>query len=231
VVGEVGFWENLMTPDKELQAHRIKTVRTLLKKTEAMGCLSVVALVGTKDSSDHALAPHPYMFTDTCKAEFREIVLRILDGLDLKVTQYIIEPWCNTFFYQPEDIREFINSVDHPAFGLHLDQMNMISHKDFYNTRDLINRTFNLLAEKVVSVHLKDIRWDFRHMFLKWDEVYIGDGVMDYEVYLKCLAELPLDTPCYCEHMTEERDYALNFSRLQYLAEKVGVRFLKRGER
>ena len=48
-------------------------------------------------------------------------------------------------------------------------------------------------------------------MFLKWDEVYIGDGVMDYEIYLKRLAELPPDTPCHCEHLSEERDYALNF--------------------
>jgi len=230
VVGEAGFWENLMTPDKQLQLHRIKTVRTMLEKSEIMGCLSVVSLVGTRDSSDASLAPHSYMFSQACKDEFREVVLRILDGLDLKVTKYIVEPWPNTFFYQPEDIREFIDSVDHPAFGLHLDQMNMVNHRYFYNTRELINRTFKLLADKVVSVHLKDIRWDFSHMFLKWDEVYIGDGVMDYETYLRRLAELPLDTPCYCEHMAEERDYALSFSRLHHLAKKAGVQFLRRDE-
>ena len=65
-------------------------------------------------------------------------------------------------------------------------------------------------------------------MFLKWDEVYIGDGVMDYETYLKRLSELPPDTPCYCEHLREERDYALNFARLHRLADKTGVRFLRR---
>lgn len=228
VVGEVGFWENLMTPDEELQSRRIETVRTMLKKAEAMGCLSVATLVGTKDPSDVAHAPHPYMFTDACKAEFRETVLRILDGLDLKTTKYGIEPFYHTFFYQPEDIREFIDSVDHPAFGLHLDQMNVVSQKDFYNTTDLINQTFDLLADKVVSVHLKDIRWDFNQLYLKWDEVYIGDGVMDYETYLKRLAELPPDTPCYCEHLAGEADYALNFARLHHLAGKVGVNFIRR---
>jgi len=47
---------------------------------------------------------------------------------------------------------------------------------------------------------------------------------------LKRLAELPPDTPCYCEHMREERDYALNFARVHYLAQKSGVRFLRRAE-
>lgn len=230
VVGEWGFWNNMMTPDFSAQEERVNGLRHVLQKADLMGVPCVVTLVGTKDSSDHALAPHPYMFTEECKAEFRELVLRVLDGLDLKKANYVIEPWCNTFFYQPEDIRTFIDSVDHPRFGLHLDQMNMVSFADFYNTTDLINRTFDLLGDYARSVHLKDIGWDYAHMFLKWDEVYVGDGVMDYDTYLKRLAQLPADTPCYCEHMNEESDYALNFERLHERADRVGVRFLRRGE-
>jgi sugar phosphate isomerase/epimerase len=230
VVGEVGVWSNLMTADKDQQAQLIRTTGTMLRKADIMGCHAIMTLVGTKDPSGAPLAPSAYMYTDECKAEFREIVLRILDGLDLKKAMYVIEPWHNTFFYQPEDIREFIDSVGHPAFGLHLDQMNMVSQQTFYHTTDLINRTFDLLADKVASVHLKDVACDHDHMFLKLDEVYIGDGVMDYETYLKRLAELPPDTPCYCEHMMAEGDYALNFARLHRIAEKVGVRFLRRGE-
>jgi len=229
-VGEAGVWENLMTPDRDLQRRRIEAARTLLRKADLMGCRCMVSLVGTKDPSDHPLAPHPFMNTDACKAEFREIVLRILDGVDLKTVRYGIEPWHNTFFYKPEDAREFIDSVGHPAFGLHLDQMNMVSQRDFLNTTELINTTFDLLADKVWSVHLKDIRCDHAHLFLKLDEVFIGDGVMDYATYLKRLAALPADTTCFCEHMAEERDYAVNFARLHRLADKAGVRFLRRGE-
>jgi len=228
VVGETGMWANLMTPNRELRAQRIEAARKLLPKAEAMGCRCFVSLVGSRAASDHPLEPHPYMYTKECRREFRETVLRILDGLDLKTTIYGIEPWHNTFFYQPEDIREFIDSVGHPRFGLHLDQMNMVSQRYYLNTTELINRTFDLLAAAVASVHLKDIRCDPGHMFLKWDEVNIGDGVMDYETFLKRLAELPPDTTCYCEHMREERDYALNFARLHRLADKARVSFLRR---
>lgn len=230
VVGETGMWENLMTADRVKQQERIDKVRGLLRKAEIMGCHCVVSLVGTRDASDHPLAPSPHLFTKAGEAEFREVVLRILDGLDLKRTRYAIEPWHNTFFYQPERIKAFIDRVDHPRFGLHLDQMNMINQEHYYNTTALINQTFDLLADRIVAVHLKDLRCDFSHMFLKWDEVTIGNGIMDYDTYLKRLAQLPSDTPCYCEHMAEERDYALNFARLHHLASKAGVQFRRRRE-
>ncbi len=110
----------------------------------------------------------------------------------------------------------------------HLDQMNMVNQDYFFNTTKLINKTFDLLGDKVFSVHLKDIRCDHDHMFLKWDEVYIGDGVMDYDTYLKRLAKLHPDLPCYCEHMAHEQDYALCFARLHHIAKRNGLKFLPR---
>lgn len=228
VVGEAGMWENLMTENADTRTARIDKTRAMLRNADIMGCHCVMTLIGTRDPSDAALAPHPYMYTEKCKAEFRDVVLRILDGLELQNTKYCIEPWHNTFFYQPEDIRGFIDKVDHPSFGLHLDMMNMVNQEYFYNTTELINKTFDMLADTVASVHLKDVRCDFGHMFLKWDEVYIGDGVMDYETFLKRISNLLPDVPCYCEHMPEERDYALCFSRLHHIAKKIGTHFLRR---
>jgi len=214
--------------DQGLRGARIERVREVLRKADLAGVKCVVTLVGTRDASDHPLAPHPYMFTQQARREFREVVLRILDGLDLTNVRYAIEPWHNTFFYQPEDIREFLDGVGHPCFGLHLDQMNLVNQTYFYNTTELINTTFDLLADKVCSVHLKDIRCDFNHMFLKWDEVRIGEGAMDYDTYLKRLAALPADTPCYCEHFSDEADYFACFATLHELAGKAGVEFLRR---
>ena len=228
VVGEIGLWDNLMTRDADKRANLIATVRTMLAKAEIAGCRCVVTLIGSDDPSGSALAPTPYMFSDQAKAEFREIVLRILDGMELTRTAYGIEPWHNTFFYQPEDIREFIDSVGHPSFGLHLDQMNMVTHAGYFDTTGLINRTFDLLADKAVSVHMKDVRCDDSYVFLKLDEVYIGDGVMDYETFLRRLPELPADISCFCEHLMTREDYAHNFARVRHLARKVGVEFLTR---
>lgn len=229
VLGEAGFWENLLTPDKELQQSRIERLRRVMRLADVMGCNSVNTLVGTRHPSDRPLFPHAYNFTEECRREFRDIVLQLLDGQDLKHSRLGIEPWYTTFFYQPEDIRAFIDAVDHPRFGVHLDQGNMISHATFYNTTDLIRRTFALLKDHAVSVHIKDLDWQGDHFGLRWNEVFIGDGTMDLVEYIRHIDGLGPDVTVYCEHFADEGEYAINFARLHQLARKAGSSFLPLG--
>jgi len=229
VIGEAGYWKNIMTDDKETQSERINIVRTMLRKADIMGCKCVVTSAGTKGSADTWNQPHPYMFTEECKNELRDIVLRILDDLDLKTTKYCLEAWCHSFFYSLDEVAAFLERVNHPNFAIHLDQMNLVTHEYFYRTTELINRTFDLLAPHIVSLHMKDIQWDFGHFFLKWDEVLIGDGVLDYATYLRRIAsDLPEDIPCFCEHLRDESAYIENFNRLHRLAAEQGLEFKKR---
>jgi len=229
VIGEAGFWENLLTGDLELRQSRIERLRRVMRLADIMGCRSTNTMVGTKHPSDRPLFPHAYNFTRECRGEFRDIVLRVLDGLELKNSKYGIEPWYTNFFYQPEDIKAFIDDVGHPLFGVHMDQANMISHASFYNTRDMIHRTFALLEEHVVSVHIKDIGWQGDHFGLRWNEVFIGDGTMDLEEYVRFISRLGPDITVYCEHFADEGEYAINFARLHQVARKAGKSFLPLG--
>jgi sugar phosphate isomerase/epimerase len=228
VIGEAVPGTNLMTRDLHARAQRIESLRAWLVKADRMGCRSVVVLIGSVDASDRIAAPHPYMFTDECRAEFREVVLRVLDGLELAVTRLLVEPWNTSFFYRPRDILAFLESVDDPRLGVHLDQMNMVDQDTFYCSTELINQTFDLLAPHAGSVHFKDIAWDSTHMFLKFDEVLIGDGVLDYRTYLSRLFGLGRDLTCYCEHLQDEAEYATNFERLHRLADELGFAFRRR---
>jgi len=228
VIGETGMWENLMTADPARRTDRIERVRTLLRKAELMGCRCVISLVGSGHPSDSMLAPDGTMLTTDGERAFREVVLRIVDGLDLERTSYAIEPWRTSFFYRPEDIRAFLDDVDHPRVRLHLDLVNMVGRRDYFDTAGLAGRTFALLSSRIAAAHLKDLRWDHDYMALKWDEVLVGDGVMDYDAYLGGLAALDPDLPCFCEHLATEAGYAENFARLHRGAERIGARFLPR---
>lgn len=228
VVGETGMWENLMTADPERRAERIERVRTLLRKAEVMGCSCVISLVGSGHPSDSMLAPDGAMLTLEGQHAFREVALRIVDGLDLERTCYAIEPWRTSFFYHPEDIAAFLDDVAHPRVRLHLDLVNMVGRRDYFDAAGLAERTFALLSDKISAAHLKDLRWDHEHMQIRWDEVLIGDGVMDHDAYLSGLAGLDPDLPCFCEHLATEAEYAESFARLHRIAERIGARFLPR---
>ncbi len=228
LVGEANFGGNLMSPDREMVEQRIEALRRSLRNADLMQCRTLHILVGTRDESDHMLAAHPYMYTDECKAELREIILRVMDGLELQYTRFLIEPFNNSFFYQPEDIREFLDAVDHPRVGFHADAVNMIAFDTYFDTTSLINRTFDLLADYIFSAHVKDLRWDHRHLILKWDEVLIGEGVFDLTTYLRRMDELDPDTPCYCEHLPDEESYAHNFARVHEAARDAGLNLVTR---
>jgi sugar phosphate isomerase/epimerase len=229
VIGESGVWENLLTTDAALQAELIERTRTTLRRADLMGCHCVITMAGTKHDSDELLAPHPYMFTEDAEAELREIVLRILDGLELHTTRLVLEPWCNSFIYGPESIAAFIDSVDDPRFGAHLDLMNMVGRESYFTTTDLVSSVFSLLGPRIAGVHFKDILWDYEHMGLKLDEVPVGDGVIDYESLLLAIdRELPPDTTCFCEHLPDEAGYVASFARLHEIAAGAGLRFHRR---
>jgi sugar phosphate isomerase/epimerase len=219
---------NLMIRDTEIRAQRIEQLRRGLKKADLMKADSVVILVGTVGEEDHLAAPHPYMFTDECRAEFRDVLLRALDGLELKKTRLLIEPWTTSFFYQPGDIRAFLDSVDHPSVGVHLDLVNMINQQHYYRTTELVHEAFDLLENYIGGIHIKDLLWDWKHMLLKFDEVPIGDGVVDHRALLERAAKLDPDMPCFSEHLATEAEYAISFARLHFLAEQVGSPFVRR---
>jgi hypothetical protein len=65
----------------------------------------------------------------------------------------------------------------------------------------------------------------------RWDEVLVGDGVMDYPALLRGLSALDPDLPCFCEHLVSEADYAENFARLHGVAAAAGLGFLPRRAR
>ena len=228
VVGETGMWDNLMTPDPDLRRARIDRVRTLLRKADLMGCRCVVTLVGSGHPSGSPLAPDAAMLTPDGVREFSEVVARILDGLALEHTRYGIEPWRNTFFFEPEDIAAFLDRVDHPALGLHLDLVNMVGRRSYFDTTDLAARTIGLLSDRIVGAHLKDLLEDHEHLVLKWDEVLPGDGVMDLGAYLKGLATLDADLACFCEHLATDADYEAASIRLHAIAGEAGVSFVRR---
>ena len=228
VVGEGSFGGNLMSADGQLVDQRIEALRKALQSADLVQSSTHHILVGTKDSSDSLLAPHPYKFTDEAKAELREATLRVMDGLDLQHTRLLIEPYNNSFYYQPEDIREFLDSVGHPMVGLQLDIVNMIAFDTIYDTTSLINRTFDLLSDYIHAAHIKDMHWAPGHLILKWDEVLIGQGVLDLKTYLQRLGELDPDLPCYCEHLPDEESYAHNFARIHEAAGEAGLSFVAR---
>jgi sugar phosphate isomerase/epimerase len=221
IIGEVGYWENLLIGDEALRAQRIDKVRSLLRKAEAMHVGCVVTLVGS--FGDKFVSPHADNWSDRARERAAENCLRILDGLSLTHTTYALEPWCNGFFHEPQAVEEFLSGIDHPRLRLHLDVMNMHSVQTYFQSTQVIGKTFALLADKTVSVHAKDLLWDPTYMFMRLDEVMPGEGVLDYDLFLRSVDRLSPDIPVYTEHWQTGEEYVEAIRRLRSLAGEAGI--------
>ncbi len=226
VIGEVGYWRNLLVDDEDLRARRIEDVRALLVRAEAMQTGCVVTLVGS--FGDQFVSPHADNWSDRARERAAENCLRILDGLELTHTSYALEPWCNGFFHEPQAVADFLNAVDHPRLKLHLDVMNMHSVQTYFQSTQVIDLAFDLLADRVVSVHAKDLLWDPTHMFMRLDEVMPGEGVLDYDLFLRRIDELSPDMPVYTEHWQSDEEYVQAIQRLRGLAEAAEAKMVTR---
>ncbi len=226
VIGEVGYWQNLLFDDEEVRSLRIEEVRSLLRKADVMGVGCVVSLVGS--FGDQFVSPHADNWSERARERAAENCLRILDGLALTHTTYALEPWCNGFFHEPEAVADFLNAVDHPRLKLHLDMMNMHSVQTYFQSTEVIRLTFDLLAERAVSVHAKDLLWDPNYMFMRLDEVMPGEGVLDYKLFLRSLDQLPPDMPVFTEHWHSEEEFVQAIQCLRDLAEAAGVKMVAR---
>jgi sugar phosphate isomerase/epimerase len=228
VIGEAIYRGNLLDPDPSVLNENIKNIRLMIKKAELMNIRCVVSLVGSRDVAKGPLSPHPFNFTESAKCVLKDICLRIVDRMSLKITRYAIEPWNNTFFSTPFEIFSFLQSCNDPRIGLHLDQVNLVSPSNYFHIPELIKTTFNLLAEFVVSVHSKDVLWCADHKILRFDEVLIGDGIFDHQTLLNNVAKLDTDLTVFTEHYRTKEEFEKSVRRLHLEASKAGVSFLKR---
>jgi sugar phosphate isomerase/epimerase len=228
VISEVWFLNNLHAPTPELREQRVEEGRMLLRKADLMRARCLLGFAGSAHPDDRIGRSDPYNFTDGFKQDLRELVLRVLDGIELEHTKYGLEANTKTFYYGPEGCAELIQAVDHPNFGVHLDLANMVSPTNYWDTTTLVNTTFELLGDRIWAAHLKDVRIDDTYHGIKYDEVIVGDGNIDLPAYIGHLAKFDEDFPCMCEHLEKEEDYIVSFERLHKYADDLGTSWVKR---
>jgi sugar phosphate isomerase/epimerase len=106
-----------------------------------------------------------------------------------------------------------------------LDPCNLIkSPARFYRNTDLLNECFDKLSPYIASCHAKDLTWDIE-MNVHFREVGPGKGALDYQTYLKRLAELPQSPPLMIEHLEKAEEYTEAAKHIQAVGQQLGLSF------
>ena len=216
VIAEVGVWKNTLAADPAERETWIQYAVGQLKLAEELGARCCVNVLGT---------PFGPRFDGGYRGNFSEelyrdavkMIQRIIDEVQPKNTCYTIEsmPWMVPT--GPEEYRKLVEDVNREAFGVHLDVVNMItSPKRYFFSDEFLRECFEVLAGRIVSCHLKDIRLKEDYTF-QLEETACGKGNLNLKLYAE-LAEMERkDMPMIIEHLDRDEDYLESLKYMQEL--------------
>jgi sugar phosphate isomerase/epimerase len=222
VLAEIGIWRNLIAPEAEVRRGNLEWACECLAVADAVGARCAVSYIGSfAAGTDYA--PDARNMGRGCFDATVETVRAVIDRVKPRRAKFALEMMQYSLPDSVDCYVELIAAVDRPAFGAHVDPVNLVmTPRVYFDTGALIRECFAKLGPHIVSCHAKDILLHHQAA-LHFDEVMIGDGMLDYRAYLTELARLG-DVPLMLEHL-EGEEYAVARDRLALVGKEVGIGF------
>ncbi|MCE5325498.1 MAG: sugar phosphate isomerase/epimerase [Planctomycetaceae bacterium] len=222
VIAEVGAWCNMLAPDEQRRRANQENVKRQLTLADEAGALCCVDYLGTLDpGSDYG--PHPANLTPETFDLAVETVRSIIDAVKPRRAKFGLEMMQWVLPDSVDAYLDLIKAVDRPAFGVHLDPVNIIlTPRMMYDTTSLLRDCFKRLGPWIASCHAKDIVLRGA-LAMHLDEVPPATGYLDYRTYLSELNRLDNSPPLMLEHLASEEDYRAAAGRLFAIGRELGI--------
>lgn len=223
VIAETGAWGNPLDPDPKRREEAIAKVIGQLELADYVAARCCVNISGS--CAEQWDAPHRDNLTERTLDRIVQTTRKILDTARPKHTFFTLEPMPWAYPDSADSYLRLIDAIDHPAFGVHFDPVNVISSpRRYFENTALLDEWFDKLGPKIRSCHAKDILLSEK-LTVHLDECRPGMGVLDYKTYLRRLSQLDDNVCLMLEHMTQEEDYTQAVIYLKDTARALGLSF------
>ena len=229
-IGEVEAWWNALDPDPDRRRRARKLIAEALATGDEVGAVCCVAVVGSYSTIEDEFvandAPHPDNFAPATFDAVVEWVRAVLKEVNPRRSKLSLEmsPW--TILEGPEVYHKILYAVDHPGLAVHLDPSNNIRNAQLYHSSTyLLNYSFDLLGQWIVSCHAKDVVQTPPPYpnIIGFQEVIPGRGIIDYRTFLRRIERISPDMPLIIEHMKTAEEYDEAASFIRGVAHEVGT--------
>jgi sugar phosphate isomerase/epimerase len=197
---------NMIHPDREQRQVGLQRLRVLASACKGMGTSVVTLCTGTRDPED-MWRWHP----ENTSSQAWEDLLRSMDA-----ALHIAEEEDVTLAFEPERAnvintasraRALLDAIPSPRLKVVIDPANLIIPGNEQQIYRVLDEAFDLLGKDIVLAHAKDRGPDdtFRAG---------GEGVLNYDHYLRLLKAAAFDGPLILHGLTEAQvDAAVGFLR------------------
>jgi sugar phosphate isomerase/epimerase len=223
VLAEIGIWRNLTAVEPERRAAHLARADEYLAIADEVGARCAVSYIGTfAEASDYA--PHPKNLGAEDFDLAVETVRGIIDRVKPKRAKFALEMMQYALPDSIDSYEALLKAVDRPAFGVHVDPVNLImTPRRYWGNALFLREIFARLGPRIVSCHAKDIVLHHQAA-LHFDECQIGEGVLNYVTFLAEVAKLPGEVPLMLEHL-DAPGYAVARDRVFAVGRASGITF------
>lgn len=214
----VSAYTNFVHPDPDVRRRNIDYLKMMLRYARDLGCPYVASETGTYNlESDwvwHEKNADPKVY-DEAIAVIRELA----DFAGEWGSTFIVENYVNNVIGTVEQVERMFRDVNSKHLGLICDPTNYFDGKAMEDVDGTLNQIFDRLSPYMKIAHAKDIKLaadtgekhadidaDASHSFRGSGSVELpaaGLGVLNYELYVKRLAEEHPNIPLIIEHLDE----------------------------
>ncbi len=202
VVQSWGWQQPLVSPDEGRRREAARTLGHAVRVAAALGAQSVLSGPGSRNPRG-PWNPHP----ENGSASAEDALVRSLSEVSKACEEYgvpiALECHVTSTLDSATRVRRVLDRVASPWIKVSLDPVNFIG--DFptlWDTTPLLNELFDVLGPATVAAHIKDVYAEDR-LVVHIGETVPGDGVLDFDTFLRRFEELLPGGYGLVEHLPE----------------------------
>jgi len=210
---------NLVHPQPTRRRELLDLLKAFIRHARDFGSPYVVSETGTFNT-DSDWVSHPKNKTEEGFEDCRRVIADLAQYAYDHGATFVIETYVNNVVGSVEETVRLFAEVDHPGLGLLMDPTNYFEAHNIDNMDRVLKQIFDTLADRILIAHAKDVKRSGAdksekhadldaaegHTFRGVGEIELpapGLGMLNYDYYLKRLAEKTPNIPIIIEHLDE----------------------------
>lgn len=175
---------NMIHPDVKERQSGLNRLRTLAAACTDMGTSVITLCTGTRNSNNMWLK-HPGNADQSAWKDLLETMQSALQIAEEYKVTLAFEPEPANVVDSAEKGRKLLNEMKSANLKVVMDAANLFEINNVQQMQETMDKSFYLLGNDIVIAHAKDIKINNGDL----EVVAAGDGILDYDAYLKLLHE------------------------------------------
>ncbi|TCQ79677.1 sugar phosphate isomerase/epimerase [Ochrobactrum sp. BH3] len=218
----ISGYTNIIHPDKVERERRVGYLKEIIRHAQYLGTPYVISETGTYNTESDWVH-HPKNKTEEGFEECRKVIADLSQFAYDHGAIFLLETYVNNVVGSVEETVKMFAQVDHPGLGLLMDPTNYFETHNIDRMDEILNQVFDTLSDKIKIGHAKDVKRSGddktekhadigdadaleSHTFRGVGEIELpapGLGSLNYDLYLKRLAQKHPNIPMIIEHLDE----------------------------